>query len=397
MPSPRRRRIVAIDATIPYWLEGLGPCWAPLTRDEDVDVAIVGGGVTGLACARLLASAGLRVRLVEARTIGSGASGRNGGFALRGLAVPYADVRDPALMRVTEEAVTRVAELAGDAFRAVGSLYIAKTEPELELVRAEYDALRADGFAVELVDRGDLPPSLRPSYAGGLHHPTDGVLEPGRWGRRLAGLAVEAGAALAEETRALRLDGRSVVTARGFVSAEQVVVATDGYTAGLVAELDDAIAPARNQVVATAPLGERLFELAVYARDGYDYWQQTREGRLVVGGRRDADRETEATAEEAVTATIQRELEALVHEITGREHEITHRWAGILGFTADRLPLVGRVPGRDGVWASLGYSGHGNALAVWCGEAVGRAILGNPDPRLAAFSPGRIRAARPRA
>ena len=357
----------------------------------------MGGGVTGLACARLLASAGLRVRVLEARGIGSGASGRNAGFALRGLAVSYAELRERALMRLTEEAVARVAELAGDAFRAVGSLYIAKTEPELELVRAEYDALRTDGFAVELVERNDLPRSLGRAYAGGLHHPTDGVLEPGRWGRRLAELAAEAGAALAEETRALRLDGTSVLTARGSVSADQIVIATDGYTAGLVVELDHAIAPARNQVVATEPLGERLFELAVYARDGYDYWQQTRDGRLVVGGRRDVDRATEATAEEAVTPTIQRELEALVHELTGYEPAITHRWAGILAFTADRLPLVGRVPGRDAVWASLGYSGHGNALAVWCGEAVARAILGDRDPRLAAFSPGRTRAARPRA
>ena len=360
-------------------------------------MAIVGGGVTGLGCARLLALAGLRVRVLEGRGVGGGASGRNGGFALRGFARPYAELREPALMRLTEEAVRRVAELAGDGFRPVGSLAIAKTETELGLARAEHDALAADGFAVGWVDREDLPASLGRNYAGGLHHASDGVLEPGRWVRRLAELATEAGVVIAEEARALRVEGTAVITARGVVFADHVVVATDGYTGGLLVELDEAIAPARNQVVATEPLPERLFDSVVYARAGYDYWQQTKEGRLVAGGRRDRDAEVEATGEEGITPRIQEELAALVRELSGRVPEITHRWSGILAYTADRLPLVGRVPGREGIWSSLGYSGHGNVLALWCGEAVANAILGDPDPRLAAFNPGRSRAAPPRA
>jgi gamma-glutamylputrescine oxidase len=388
-------RIVAIEATIPYWLDGVARRFARLEADERVDVAVVGGGVTGLACARLLADAGVRVRVLEARGVASGASGRNGGFALRGLARSYADVRDPELMRLTEEALERLAELAGDSFRRVGSLYVAKTETELALAQREHDALRADGFAVELVAREELPSSLRRAYTGALHHASDGVLEPGRWGQRLSDLAVEAGVAVAEDTRALGVEGTAVATPSAIVFADHVVVATDGYTAKLLDELEAAVAPARNQVVATAPLAERLFEHAVYARHGYDYWQQVRDGRLVAGGRRDTDEAAEATGDEGVTPSVQRELEALLAEVLGRMPEITHRWSGILAFTPDRLPLVGRVPGRSGVWASLGYSGHGNALAVWCGEAVARAILGDEDSRLARFSPERSPVAPP--
>ncbi|MBW3593692.1 MAG: FAD-binding oxidoreductase, partial [Actinobacteria bacterium] len=252
-------RIVAIEATIPFWLDGVQRRFARLDVDEQVDVAVVGGGVTGLACARLLAAAGLRVRVLEARGIASGASGRNGGFALRGLARSYADVPDVELMRLTEEALRRLAELADDTFRRVGSLYIAKTETELVLAQREHDALRADGFTVDLVAREELPSPLRSAYAGGLHHPTDGVLEPGRWGQRLAHLAVEAGVAIAEDTRAIRVDGTVLATRDATVSADAVVVATDGYTAGLLHELDAAVTPARNQVVATAPLGKRVF------------------------------------------------------------------------------------------------------------------------------------------
>ena len=388
-------RIVAIDPTVPFWLEGRGPRSPGLSRDVTVDAAVIGGGVTGLACARLLARAGLRVHVLEARFLVSGASGRNGGFLLRGFARPYASVRDAALMRLTEDAVRRVSALAGDAFRQVGSLYVAKTEDELGRARAEYEALRADGFAIGLVERGDLPGPLRRRYRGGLFHPSDGVVEPGRWGERLARAAAGAGAAISEKTRASSLDGTTVATPRAHVVAEHVVVATDGYSGGLLPEIDALVAQARNQVVATAPLGERRFELPVYARDGYDYWQQTRDSRLIVGGRRDADAEREATGTEAITAPIQRELEALVGELLGHVPEITHRWSGALAFTPDLLPLVGRVPGRENVWVALGYSGHGNALALASGEGVARAILGEPDPRLEAFNPGRFPGVRP--
>jgi glycine/D-amino acid oxidase-like deaminating enzyme len=69
---------------------------------------------------------------------------------------------------------------------------------------------------------------------------------------------------------------------------------------------------------------------------------------------------------------------------------VTHRWAGIFGLTQDLLPLVGRVPARDGVWVAAGYSGHGNVLGLMCGELVAAAILGRDDPMLDLFSPARL-------
>jgi gamma-glutamylputrescine oxidase len=355
---------------------------------------VVGGGVSGLSCARTLAQAGLGVRLLEARRVGSGASGRNGGFALRGLALPYAIHRNAALMRLTDEGLERMADLAGDAFHRAGSLYVAADQEELALVRAEHEALSADGFEGEWVEAEALPTALSPHYVGGLFHPHDGLLEPGRWSRRLAELAAATGVEIHEESRALELDGTVVRTAGGSVAADAVVLATDGYTHGLLPELDELVAPARNQVLATVPLDERYFEPAVYARHGYDYWQQTPGGRIVLGGRRDVALETETTREEATTALVQGELEGLLERLLGHVPAVTHRWAGLLGFTPDRLPLVGALPGREGVWCALGYSGHGNVLALVCGEGVAHALLGRPDTRLAAFSPGRTLDAR---
>ena len=382
--------LVSPLSTVPYWLDAPARRYPPLAGDERVDVAVIGGGVTGLSCARALAEADVRVRVLEARRIGGGASGRNGGFALRGLAVPYARLRDRELWRVTEEALERMEELAGDELRRVGSLFAAASEEELPAVRAEHDALAADGFAVEWVPQEDLPPLLRPHFLGGLYHPPDGATHPGSWTRRLAGLAAEAGAAIAEETRAISVTGREVRTERGTAAAEHVVVATDGYTHGLLPELDAAVVPARAQVLATAPLAERHFECPVYTRHGYDYWQQTADGRVVIGGWRDTELEREFTRDDAPTPTIQRRIEDFLERLLGAAPAVTHRWAGLLGLTSDLLPLVGPVPGREGVWVAGGYSGHGNVLALACGEAVAAAILGRPDTRLAPFDPARI-------
>jgi glycine/D-amino acid oxidase-like deaminating enzyme len=378
--------------SVPLWLDADdAPAFGPLAGDERVDVAIVGGGVTGLACARELALAGASVRVVETRKAGSGATGRNGGFALRGTALPYDQKPLPDVMRFTEEALARVRELAGDAFRPVGSLRVANSEAELEELHTEAEAIAGDGFAVELRARDVLPASVREFGLGGLWHPPDGALDQGRWVRRLAGLAADAGAAIAEETRVTRIDGTSLQTNRGTVGADRVLVATDGYGDALLPELESAVTSVRGQVVATEPVGNEVLPCPLYARYGYDYVQQRADGRLVAGGRRDTNLDGETTSEERTTDEIQRQLDVLVGELTdGSPPSITHRWAGLMGFTADFLPLLGELPGRPGVWVAVGYSGHGNVLGFGCGEAVARAFLGDPDERLAPFRPERL-------
>lgn len=300
-------------------------------------------------------------------------------------------------MRFTEEALAQVRGLATDLFRPVGSLRVAVDEAELDSVTTEYEALSADGFAVEWRDPPELPRAVRERATGAIFHPGDGALDQGAWVRRLAALAAEAGAAIAEETRALALDGTSVETVRGRVAADAVVVATDGYTHGLVPALDEAITPARGQVLATEPLREVVLPCPTYSRWGYDYVQQRADGRVVAGGRRDTDLDAEATRVEATTEPIQERIEELLRDVVGPEPAITHRWAGIMGFTDDYLPLVGEMEDRPGIWVSAGYSGHGNVLGFGCGEAVARALLGERDARLEPLSPGRTRAARPRA
>jgi glycine/D-amino acid oxidase-like deaminating enzyme len=368
-----------------YWLEEQAEPLVSRSLARPPEVVVIGGGVTGCSCALTLAERGVAVRLHDAREIAGGASGRNGGFALRGAATPY-DVarerlgRDHArlLMRLTEQSLDRLESLAGDAFRRVGSLRLASDTDEREALRREHDALREDGFSVEWLD--ELTPPLDGLYAGALLHPPDGVLQPARWVRRLAARAAAAGAEL-RQGEPVELDG---------IDAPAVVVATDGFTDALLPELTTAVAATRGQVLITEPFAERRYLRPHYARGGYDYWHQRPDGRLVIGGNRDAAIDEEQTAVEATTPTVQERIEELAARLMGEQPRVAQRWAGIWGTTPDESPLVGPVPGRDGVWIAGGYSGHGNVLGLACGDLVARAILGERPPELELFDPSRL-------
>ena len=368
-----------------YWLAEPAEPFARAASNGRADVVVIGGGVTGCSCALTLAQGGLRVRVHEARRVAEGASGRNGGFAMHGLAISYRTARErfgrdtaTALWRFTERNLDRLEELAGDAFRRVGSIQLAVDE-EVEEVRAEFEAMSEDGIAVDWVDK--LAPPLDALYSGAILHPTDASLHPARWVRRLAAYAVAAGAEIVEESLVASLDE---------IDAEQVVIATDGYTQGLSEQLDAAVQPVRGQVIATEPLPRMLYPRLHYARHSFDYWQQTPEGRLVLGGRRDKHLEVELTNEETVTDAIQDELTEFAAELVGAGARIEHCWAGIFGSTVDQLPLVGRVRGHEGLWVSAGYSGRGNVMGLACGELVAQAILGSPAPELEYFDPARL-------
>jgi gamma-glutamylputrescine oxidase len=369
-----------------YWLDESAEPLPRVELDGEADVAVVGGGITGCACAVALAEAGVKVRLFEAREIAGGASGRNGGFALRGGAAPYPVLADSigseaaaALWRWTEAELVELSVLAGDALRRTGSLRLAADDEERDELREEYDALVEAGFEAEW--REDLAPPLAGRYPAALFHPRDAVLQPARLVRRLARRAVEAGVEIHEHTQVAIVDD---------ARAAAVVVATDGYPSGLLGELEGLIVPTRGQVIATQPFEELLFEIPHYGRHGFDYWHQRPDGRIVAGGFRDVSVDTEFTADEVTTPVVQSALERFVEELVGRPLRVDYRWAGIFGMVFDFIPVVGRVPDDERLWVAGGYSGHGNVLGFASGRLVARAILGDQDPLLDLFEPARL-------
>jgi gamma-glutamylputrescine oxidase len=373
-------------STTSYWLTESSEPIPRVSLDGPPEVAVVGGGITGCSCALALAEAGVRVRLYEAREIAGGASGRSGGFALRGGAAPYPVTAESigraqaaALWRWTEDELAVLAGLAGDAFRPVGSLRLAADEEERVELEHEYELLRGDGFAVEW--RDDLPAPLRGRYPAAIFHPPDGVLQPARLVRRIARRAAEAGVEIREYTHVATMEE---------TEAETVVVATDGYPSGLLGPLEGLIVPTRGQVIATERVAESLFEVPHYGRHGFDYWHQRSDGRIVAGGFRDVSLQDEFTADEVTTRAVQKALDEFVGSLLGRRLRVDYRWAGIFGMVLDFVPVVGPVPGRDGLWVAGGYSGHGNVLGFACGRLAARALMGAPSPILELFDPKRL-------
>jgi gamma-glutamylputrescine oxidase len=365
-----------------WWLEEEAPPLARVRVDLP-DVEVIGAGITGVSAALTFAEAGRRVRLHDARGVAEGASGRNGGFALRGGAMPYDRAREwlgaegaAEYWRLTEQHLDRLAELAGDALRRTGSLRLAADEEERDELRVEFEALGEDGFEAEW--RTDL---VRGRFPAAIFHPADAAIQPARLVRRLALRAAAAGVEIVENHR---------VQSVGELDAEQVIVATDGYPSGLLGDLEGLIIPTRGQMLATEPIPERLFDCPHYGRHGFDYWQQTADGRILAGGFRDFALDSEFTADEVTTPTIQAALESFVANLVGRPVDVTHRWAGIFGMVLDFLPVVGRVPKSDRVWVAGGYSGHGNVLGFLCGDLVAKAMLGEPHPLLGMFDPTRL-------
>ena len=372
--------------TTSYWLAEARERAPATTLDGPAEVAVVGAGVTGCSAALTLARAGLRVVVHDEREIAGGASGRNGGFALRGGAAPY-DVtaaavgrdRAQALWAATEGAIDRLEAVAGDAFTRCGSLRLAVDEEERDELRAEFELLHEDGFAAEWTDA--FAPPLAGRFTGGIRHVPDGVLQPARFVRRLAAAAAAAGATFREHNRIDTIEAAGAPT---------VIVATDGYPSGLLGPLEGLIVPTRGQVIATEPIAERWFEVPHYGRHGFDYWHQTPDGRVVAGGFRDTALANEFTAVEETTAGVQEALESFVTSLVGRTLRVDYRWAGIFGLVLDFLPVVGPVPEQDGVWVAGGYSGHGNVLGFLCGELVARAVMGDRDPLLDLCEPARL-------
>jgi gamma-glutamylputrescine oxidase len=380
-------------ATTPLWLDSPYTARPPLGGDVEAEACVVGGGVAGLSCALRLAQQGIDTLLVEAGAVAGGASGRNGGFLIAGTALFHNDARvrlgaerARAVYARTLAAQDEVVELAGelgaaDSVRRVGLLRLAVSAEEAEHVRSHAAALQADGFPSELVERDELPPALRRSGLVGCLTEHDAALHPVRWYRTLATAAESAGARIVEGTRAVApvaapAEGR-VVTERGRVSARHVIVAADAALPALVPEYAGRVRARRLHMVAVEPLPPALDRL-VYARWGHEYLQQLPDGRVLAGGFGDVDGERSYTDSEDGEPLVWERVHRYLREELGLEAEVTHRWAGIVGYTDDQLPYAGEVPGRPGLYVAGGYSGHGNVPGYMCGRDIADVIAGGP-------------------
>ncbi len=384
----------------------------PLQGEQQAEIAIVGAGITGTAAALWLAHAGISVRVLEARSIAAAASGRNGGFIADGTTRLYAHAvtsseRETARRAwafsvanhtYAEEFVQELEEQGWRCdYRRNGSYKLAASEEELEPILESARLLNEDGWAAQVVQRDDLPPRLRKVYFGGMYLPDNAEIQPVRFVTGLARLAEQAGAVFSEESPVagitMKDNGVTLTTSQGRLHAQKLILATNAWLPVVVklvgADCDwlaRCITPTRGQVIATEPVDERILPYPCSAEEGYQYWRQLPDGRLIVGGWRNYSPESEFnTFDETPYEGIQRRLDAFVHESLDLPYvKIETRWAGIMAFTPDNLPLVGQLPGTDSCYICGGYTGHGNAFAIHCAKLVGELAMGkmNRDSEL---------------
>ena len=379
-----------------FWLDTVEiPAPARQEFPDCVDVAVIGAGFTGLSAARTLARSGARVAVFESQTVGWGASSRNGGMVLTGLKLPtatlisrYGKEATARMFAASLESIDFVEQLVREEniacdFDRCGHLEVACKAKHFNDFRRSAEATARDfGHQQRLVPKNELQTEIGSSiYHGGLVDESSAGVNPARLVAGLARAAERAGAAIFERSPVDQIQregasGWKVATARGTLRAQNVLVASSGYTSRVTPALQKKIIPIGSYIIVTEVLPEKLAaELSPRNRMIFDsknylyYYRLTPDRRMLFGGRAAFFPET--------STTIRRSAEILRQGMTTvypqlREAKIEYVWGGTLDFAFDIMPHAGQL---DGLHYSLGYAGHGVAMSTYLGDKIAQSIL----------------------
>lgn len=385
-----------------------------LSEVISTDVLVVGGGYCGLTAALSLRRRGLRTCVIDARTIAGGASGRNGGQLVPGFKIGPNDLQrrfgsaaGRSLFEFGQRAPSIVSELVATLgieceLARNGWIKAAHTGSARIKVDAEYDELNEAGADARRLDRDELAARVGDSsYVGGLELPGGGTLNPYAYCIGLAAALRRLGGEIYTETPALAIERQRsewrVRVPEAAILADTVIVATDGYTEGLLPSLSRSIIRVGSFQVATDPLPAATLSRVVGTGIGVSdtrvllrYFRRTADGRLVVGGRGAFSDRTDPS----LFAAIERSIAEIYPGIGFGS--IATRWHGMVALTADSLPHIVRL--GSGLFFAGGFNGRGVAMATAFGQLLAAVVSGEErdhpliDERPRQFSFHRLRA-----
>lgn len=394
--------------TVSHWRRA-----ANSPRQLDCDLCIIGAGVCGVAAAIEAQNLGLSTVIVERHTLASGASSRNAGFLMRGAADHYADAirlygRPHAALvwRWTEENLALLRAIGIESlpsYRRIPSVLLALNEQQEDELADSARLLREDGFDVDWMKHGtDSAWTLgKARIRAGLVNPNDASINPVDLMRHLAskftGLTLENHEVFAIEPSS----GNSPTTVRtdtATIRARRVLLCTNAYAGLLTPELVGVVMPRRGQMFAlrsNAGAPPLRLDASYYANHGSEYFRQTVDGTIVVGGCRTYFAPQEVGYEDRTTDYVQTALESFAHSLLGHDWHITARWSGTMGFSPDGLPLVGPIrEDAPNIWFCGGFTGHGMSMGFRTAKLAVNALLSPETPNL--FPLRRIRSQPPR-
>ncbi|MFM0050619.1 NAD(P)/FAD-dependent oxidoreductase [Caballeronia grimmiae] len=383
-----------------YWLDTApamtSACEGPV--DGQADVAVIGGGFTGLSAALALGKRGASVVVLDARRIGGGASGRNGGQCNTGVAQDYAALRAQlgveraqGCYRAYAAAVSTVERLIREEnidcdYLASGKLKLAAKPHHLEHIAATAELIRREVDPhIDLLDREQVRNEVQSdAFHGGLLQRHGGQMHMGKFAAGLAKAAARQGAriyehaevtGIAKEGGAYRIDSK-----RGTVHAKQVLIATGPSKHGPFSWYRRRMAPVGSFIIVTEPLAaDRLSQLMPNRRSYttsrlmHNYFRITPDSRLLLGGRARFTA-SERPSDEKSGRILQGNLASIFPSLANVR--IDYCWGGLVDITADRLPRAGQ---HDGLYFSMGYSGHGTQMSTHMGQVMADVMNGNAD------------------
>ncbi|NDW06593.1 NAD(P)/FAD-dependent oxidoreductase [Jiella pacifica] len=363
------------------------------------DVAVVGGGFTGLSAARTLAREGAKVALLEARHVGYGASGRNGGHLNNGLAHGYASAkqhlgedRAKALYRALDDSIDTIERIVADEsipcdFRRSGKLKLASKPKHFEAIAKNFEVVNREvDSETALLTADELRPEIGShSFHGAMLSKKSAMMHMGRFVTGMAEAATRHGATIFEEapvTARTKSGGQWLIeTPRGQLSCRNVFVATDAYTEGPFDHFKRRIVPVGSFILATRPLSAEEVastmpgnRTCVTSLNIGNYFRLSDDSRLIFGGRARFSATSDAASDAISGRILQQSLTEIFPQLAGIE--IDYCWGGLVGMTKDRFPRAGEV---DGLYYAMGYSGHGAQLSTHLGAIMGEIIAGKPD------------------
>lgn len=364
---------------------------------QTFDVCVIGGGFTGLSAALTLAESGYSVCVLEAHRVGWGASGRNGGQLGSGfnrhesLEKTYGLKASQQYWTFCERAKQHVLDLAEKHDIPIqyvpGIVNTLHRPTSVEKLKKEVDEFNAayPGAGLQALDKSALQEHiLSDDYHAGVFENRSGHLHPLNLAMGIANAASNAGAAIFETSPVIQVERLltsserfKIHTANAQVVCNTVVCAMNGYLDSLVKKARTDVIPINNFIVATEPLGDRIQTLlpsnAAIADSRFvvNYFRRSADDRLLFGGGENYGYQFPKNYPERV----QQAMTTVFPSLQGVR--IDYAWGGTLGITRSRWPSVKQI--EAGLYSSSGYSGHGVALANYCGHAVAQAIAGNTE------------------